>query len=54
MADTQIDTDTRGMRYLDSLSRRTFTVYVPVVAFVIVLLFPFYWMVITSIKPNEE
>ena len=47
-------TDTKGMLYLDSLSRRTFTVYVPIIVFVIVLLFPFYWMVITSIKPNEE
>ena len=47
-------TDTQGMRYLDSLSRRTFTVYVPIIVFVVVLLFPFYWMVITSIKPNEE
>ena len=47
-------TDTAGMRYLDSLSRRVFTVYVPIVAFVIVLLFPFYWMVVTSLKPNEE
>ena len=47
-------TDTTGMRYLDSLSRRVFTVYVPIVVFVIVLLFPFYWMVVTSLKPNEE
>ena len=46
--------DTTGMRYLDSLSRRVFTVYVPIGVFVIVLLFPFYWMVITSLKPNEE
>src|SRR5438067_9909969 len=47
-------TDTTGMRYLDSLSRRIFTVYVPIAVFIIVLLFPFYWMVVTSLKPNAE
>ena len=47
-------TDTTGMRYLDSLPRRVFTIYAPIAAFVIVLLFPFYWMVVTSLKPNEE
>ena len=54
MSNTSNDTDTTGMRYLDSLSRRVFTVYVPIAVFVIVLLFPFYWMVVTSLKPNEE
>ncbi len=38
----------------DSLSRRVVTVYVPLLLFVIVLLFPFYWMTITALKPNNE
>ena len=47
-------TDSQGMNYLVSLPRRVVTVYVPLAAFLIVLLFPFYWMVITTFKPNEE
>jgi multiple sugar transport system permease protein len=46
--------DTRGMDYLVSLPRRVVTVYVPLVVFLFVLLFPFYWMGITTFKPNEE
>src|SRR5437868_20605 len=46
--------DTQGMRYLETASRRFFTVWLPLGAFLIVLLFPFYWMVITTFKPNEE
>jgi multiple sugar transport system permease protein len=42
------------MDYLVSLPRRLVTVYLPVGAFLIVLLFPFYWMVITAFKPNDE
>ena len=30
------------------------TVYLPLAVFLIVLLFPFYWMTITAFKPNEE
>jgi multiple sugar transport system permease protein len=47
-------TDTQGMAYLDTRMRRTFTVYLPLAGFLFVLLFPFYWMGITSFKPNEE
>ena len=43
-----------GMGYLESLPRRVVTVYLPLFVFVIVLLFPFYWMTITAIKPNDE
>src|SRR5258706_110575 len=46
--------DSQGMNYLVSLPRRVITVYVPIIAFLIVLLFPFYWMAITGFKPNEE
>ena len=47
-------TDTQGMHYLVSLPRRVVTVYAPLCAFLFVLLFPFYWMAITTFKPNEE
>ena len=38
----------------DSRARRVITVYIPLAIFIIVLLFPFYWMAITSIKPDYE
>ena len=44
----------QGMDYLQSLPRRWVTMYIPIVLFVIVLLFPFYWMAITSVKPDAE
>ena len=47
-------TDTQGMNYLVSLPRRIVTIWLPLTVFLIVLLFPFYWMVITTFKPNEE
>src|SRR5213083_1568168 len=43
-----------GMSYLESLPRRVVTAYLPLAVFVFVLLFPFYWMVMTSFKPNAE
>jgi multiple sugar transport system permease protein len=46
--------DQGGMGYLDSLPRKLITVYMPLGAFVLVLLFPFYWMAITSVKPDNE
>ncbi len=30
------------------------TLYLPLAVFVFVLLFPFYWMAITAVKPNNE
>jgi multiple sugar transport system permease protein len=42
------------MAYLDSRLRRWVTVYLPLLAFLFVLLFPFYWMGMTAFKPNEE
>jgi multiple sugar transport system permease protein len=44
----------QGMAYLETVRSRTVTIYLPLLIFVFVLLFPFYWMVITSFKPNEE
>ncbi len=46
--------DSSGMAFHETLRRRIVTLYVPIVAFLIVLLFPFYWMAITSFKPNAE
>ena len=46
--------ESQGMHYLDSLSRRWFTIYLPIVGFLIVLLFPFYWMALTAIKPDDQ
>ncbi len=53
-ADEEQTVDSQGMNYLVSLPRRVVTVYVPLVVFLIVLLFPFYWMVITTFKPDQE
>src|SRR3546814_203602 len=47
-------TDSDGMHYLESLPRRVVTVYLPLAIIVFVLLFPFYWMGITTLKSNEE
>ena len=43
-----------GMAYLETRSRKLVTIYLPLVVFLIVLLFPFYWMAITSVKPDQE
>ena len=46
--------DSQGMNYLVSLPRRIVTIYLPLTVFVVVLLFPFYWMTITALKPDAE
>jgi multiple sugar transport system permease protein len=46
--------DSEGMSYLESLPRRVVTLYLPLAVILFVLLFPFYWMVLTSIKPDEQ
>jgi multiple sugar transport system permease protein len=51
---TSLEDDSQGMSYLDTVRSRWVTVYIPLAIFVFVLLFPFYWMVITSVKPNNE
>ena len=43
-----------GMSYLDTLPRRAVTLYLPLSIILIVLLFPFYWMALTAIKPDEQ
>jgi multiple sugar transport system permease protein len=37
-----------------SAPRRLVTLYLPLALFVFILLFPFYWMTITTFKPNAE
>jgi len=54
MKTATLEAENLGMSYLQSVPRRVVTVYVPLAIFVFVLLFPFYWMVITSFKPNNE
>jgi len=48
------DMQAQGMSYLESLPRRVVTLYMPLGIFVFVLLFPFYWMATTALKPNAE
>jgi multiple sugar transport system permease protein len=43
-----------GMSYLESVPRRIVTLYLPLFLIVFVLLFPFYWMALTSVKPNAQ
>ncbi|MFQ3622611.1 MAG: carbohydrate ABC transporter permease [Acetobacteraceae bacterium] len=38
----------------DTRTRRVVLLYVPLACFVLILLFPFYWMTITAFKPNAE
>jgi multiple sugar transport system permease protein len=38
----------------DSRARRVVFIYVPLACFVFILLFPFYWMAVTTFKPNAE
>lgn len=43
-----------GMSYLESFPRRLVTLWLPLGLIMFVLLFPFYWMVLTSVKPNAQ
>src|SRR5688500_11540676 len=43
-----------GMSYLESLPSRLVRVYLPLSIILIVLLFPFYWMALTAIKPDDQ
>jgi multiple sugar transport system permease protein len=46
--------DRGGPLSWNSLPRRVVTLYVPLACFVFVLLFPFYWMTVTALKPDHE
>ncbi len=43
-----------GMDFLLTRQRKFVTVYLPLMVFTFVLLFPFYWMVITTFKSNDD
>ncbi|WP_029076104.1 carbohydrate ABC transporter permease [Kaistia adipata] len=49
-----LNDNAEGMSYLNRLPRRVVTIYLPLAVFVFVLLFPFYWMAITAVKPNQQ
>jgi multiple sugar transport system permease protein len=51
---TGASTQAPEMMSWDSRTRRMITIYLPLAVFVFILLFPFYWMSLTSIKPNGE
>lgn len=44
----------QGMDFLVSMPRRWVTVYIPLILMLFILLFPFYWMGMTSFKPEAE
>ena len=44
----------QGALNWDSIPRRLVTLYIPLMMFILVLLFPFYWMTVTTFKPNNE
>ena len=48
------DDHSEGMSYLSTLPQRVVRVYIPLALIVFVLLFPFYWMTMTAIKPKEH
>ena len=49
-----MEEDNEGMGYLSTLPQRVVTIYIPMVVFLIILLFPFYWMGVTSFKSDNE
>jgi multiple sugar transport system permease protein len=46
--------DSEGMSYLESLPRRVVTLYIPLAIILVILLFPFYWMALTAVKPDAQ
>ena len=42
------------MSYLQNLRKRLIQLYLPLGIIVTVLLFPFYWMALTAIKPDDQ
>jgi multiple sugar transport system permease protein len=48
------DDHSEGMSYLHKLPKRLVQLYMPLGIIVTVLLFPFYWMALTAIKPDDQ
>ena len=53
-ATTSKQDDSDGMSYLETTGSRIVTLYLPLFIMLFVLLFPFYWMGLTAIKPDEQ
>jgi len=53
-SDTILRDDREGMEQFNRLPRRILVVYLPLAVFIFVLLFPFYWMAITAVKPDHQ
>lgn len=51
---TPVTDDHEGMDQFESRTRKIFVVWLPLLVFLFVLLFPFYWMAITAVKPNAQ
>jgi multiple sugar transport system permease protein len=51
---TSVGDNNEGMSYLETVPSRIVTLYLPLFIILIVLLFPFYWMALTSIKPDAQ
>lgn len=49
-----ISDDSEGMDYLETRGRRLVTLWLPLGVIMLVLLFPFYWMALTAVKPDNE
>jgi multiple sugar transport system permease protein len=43
-----------GMGYLETRMNRLVTLWLPLGIIMVVLIFPFYWMALTAIKPDQE
>ncbi len=55
VAPTEMKNDSReGMSYLETVPMRLVTLWLPLGIIMVILLFPFYWMVLTSVKPNAQ
>lgn len=53
-AKPEMNDASEGMSYLDGGMRKIVYVYLPLALIMVVLIFPFYWMVLTSIKPEDQ
>ncbi len=51
---SQASDHSEGMNYLQSIPKRVVSLYIPLGIIVTVLLFPFYWMALTAIKPDDQ
>lgn len=52
--DAGLTDHSEGMNYLVNVPRQIVTLYLPLFIITVILLFPFYWMTITAIKPKEH